>query len=342
MTTMVVASLSAKAQEITIDLMPGWTWISYPKAEVLDVNTALGDFVPAEGDMIQSQYSNSKYINGHWRGGVTHFMPGWGYMYYSNRTEMVSFVFGETAPQLTVTTAEPTEITISSAICGGNVISSDGNYVPIVIRGICWSCTPNPTFNDDYIEVENGIGSFTASLTELIPNTTYYVRSYATTTIGTGYGEQKSFVTRDGIPTLTTADITDITGISATCGGNISDDGGLNIIARGVCWSTSPNPTVANSQTNDGNGTGSFNSSIVDLSVSTTYYVRAYATTATSTAYGEQKSFTTQDGIPVLTTMEITNLTGTSAMSGGIITDDCGLSVIARGVCWSSSPNPTI
>ena len=440
LTVMVTASISAKAQEVTITLFSGWNWISYPNPEMQDINTALGDFTPVNGDIIKSQYGSSSYINGYWRGSVTHFMPGWGYKYYSNRIETVSFVFGTPVPQLIVTTTEPSEITMSSAICGGNVISCDGNYVPIIVRGICWSCTPNPTFNDDYIEVENGIGSFTASLTELIPNTTYYVRafavtanetfygeqevfctkngiptlttsdvtditgttatcggditddgglniiargvcwsmepnptiadshstdgegignfnsslsdlsvstiyyirSYATTTIGTGYGEEKSFVTRDGIPSLTTADITEITGISATCGGNISDDGGLDIIARGVCWSTSPNPTITNSQTIDGIGLGSFSSSIADLSVSTTYYVRAYATTATSTAYGEQKSFTTQDGIPVLTTMEITNLTGTSAMSGGVITDDCGLSVIARGVCWSSSPNPTI
>lgn len=95
---MMEASLSAKAQEVTITLYPGWTWISYPNAETMDISSALGDFVPASGDIIQSQYSSSTYVNGYWRGGVTHFMPGWGYMYYSNRTEAVSFVFGEAAP----------------------------------------------------------------------------------------------------------------------------------------------------------------------------------------------------------------------------------------------------
>ena len=151
LTVMVTASISAKAQEVTITLFSGWNWISYPNPEMQDINTALGDFTPVNGDIIKSQYGSSSYINGYWRGSVTHFMPGWGYKYYSNRIETVSFVFGTPVPQLIVTTTEPSEITMSSAICGGNVISCDGNYVPIIVRGICWSCTPNPTFNDDYI-----------------------------------------------------------------------------------------------------------------------------------------------------------------------------------------------
>ena len=79
---MMAASLSAKAQEVTVTLFPGCTWISYPGAEVMDVATALGDFVPAEGDIIKSQYSSSIYRNGYWMGGVTHFIPGMGYKYY--------------------------------------------------------------------------------------------------------------------------------------------------------------------------------------------------------------------------------------------------------------------
>lgn len=194
---MLVACLSAKAQEVTINLFPEWTWISYPNAEMLDINTALGDFVPMEGDIIKSQFSSSTYHNGYWRGGVTHFMPGWGYMYYSNRTEVVSFVFGEPAPQLTVTTAEPTGITMASATCGGNVASSNGDYVDVIIRGICWSYSPNPTFNDNYIEAGNGLGNFTIPMSDLPPNTTYYVRAFAVAGTETYYGEEFSFTTLD-------------------------------------------------------------------------------------------------------------------------------------------------
>ena len=195
---MMAASLSVKAQEVTITLYPGWTWISYPNAEVLDINTALGDFVPMEGDVIKSQFSNSTYIRGGWRGGVTHFMPGWGYKYYSNRTEVVSFVFGEAAPQLTVTTLEPTEITANSAVSGGSITSNNGNYIYVFQKGICWATHPNPmVMNDFFTENGSGAESFTAVMTDLTPNTVYYIRAYAVTLNGMTYGNELNFTTLD-------------------------------------------------------------------------------------------------------------------------------------------------
>ncbi len=68
---------------------------------------------------------------------------------------------------------------------------------------------------------------------------------------------------------------------------------GADCDERGVCWSTSQNPTVSNSHTTNGSGTGSFTSNITGLTENTTYYVRAYATDSKGTSYGEQKSFTT-------------------------------------------------
>ncbi len=339
---MMSASLNAKAQEVTITLYPGWTWISYPNAETMDISSALGDFVPASGDIIQSQYSSSTYVNGYWRGGVTHFMPGWGYMYYSNRTEVVSFVFASSTPQsqVLVTTSEPMLITAISAMCGGEVTSTDGTY--IITKGLCWATHENPTTNDDfYEEAESGVGSFSISMTSLNIATTYYVRAYAVTLNGTVYGDQRTFTTRDGIPTVTTAELTDIQGETATCGGIVTDNCGLAVIARGVCWSTSPNPTLDDSHTTNGSGMGSFSSSIIGLTISTTYYVRAYATTTAGTAYGEQVSFTTQNGIPNVTTAEVTNIGIFGATCGGNVTNDGGLTV-TRGVCWSTVPNPTV
>lgn len=95
------------------------------------------------------------------------------------------------------------------------------------------------------------------------------------------------------IPTLTTLAISNITESAAACGGNITADGGATITARGVCWNTAASPTVANSSTTDGAGTGSFVSAITGLSANATYYVRAYATNASGTAYGEERNFTT-------------------------------------------------
>ena len=76
---MMSASLSAKAQEVTITLMPGWTWISVPSTETMDFATALGSFTPAVGDRIKSQWGNATYKgNGEWRGQISEFYPGYG------------------------------------------------------------------------------------------------------------------------------------------------------------------------------------------------------------------------------------------------------------------------
>jgi hypothetical protein len=95
------------------------------------------------------------------------------------------------------------------------------------------------------------------------------------------------------LATLTTTAISNLTDVSATTGGNITNDGGAPITQRGVCYGTSTNPTTANSTTNDGSGTGSFNSNLSGLTENTSYYVRAYATNSAGTAYGNEVSFTT-------------------------------------------------
>jgi hypothetical protein len=101
------------------------------------------------------------------------------------------------------------------------------------------------------------------------------------------------------LATLTTSAVSSLTNISATSGGNITDDGGANITTRGVCYSINTNPTTADNITNDGNGTGSFTSNLSGLTTSTTYYVRAYATNSAGTAYGNELSFTTLASAPL-------------------------------------------
>ncbi len=99
------------------------------------------------------------------------------------------------------------------------------------------------------------------------------------------------------IPSVTTDTLRDIFFSSATCGGFVVESGWTPVTARGVCWSTSHNPTVNDSHTTNGSGTGSFTSHIDSLYANTTYYVRAYATNSVGTAYGEQQSFTTCDSL---------------------------------------------
>ena len=104
-------------------------------------------------------------------------------------------------------------------------------------------------------------------------------------------------VTKQDIPEVTTQDVTNIGVLSATCGGIVTDDGGAEVTARGMCWSTSENPTITDCHTTDGSGTGSYTSNITGLSARTVYYVRAYATNSYGTSYGSQKNFTTDEQI---------------------------------------------
>jgi len=108
---------------------------------------------------------------------------------------------------------------------------------------------------------------------------------------------QKSFKTQDDrtIPSVTTGDVTNITITTATCTGNVTADGKADVTARGICWSTSENPTTSNNKTINGLGLGSYTTTISGLSPNTTYHVRAYATNSIGTAYGEQKTFKTED-----------------------------------------------
>lgn len=190
-----------------------------------------------------------------------------------------------------VTTTAVGTITSTSVASGGN-ISSDGND-PITARGICWNTTGNPTTADSKTTDGTGKGIFNSSITELTPGTTYYICAYATNSVGTAYGNVITFKTTATKPTLTTVAVTEITANSATSGGNISNDGGATVLARGLCWSTNPNPTTDSFKTTDGAGPGTFSSALTNLASGTIYYVRGYATNNIGTSYGNEVSFST-------------------------------------------------
>ena len=212
----------------------------------------------------------------------------------------------KTTPPVISTTAV-TAISYTTATSGGDVTNEGG--APIASRSVCWNTSANPTITNSKT-IEGGGGPFTSNITQLTPNTIYYVRAYATNTAGTGYGNQVSFTTLQvAAPVLTTTAITSVIQTTAVSGGNITADNGGSVTARGVCWSTSQSPTTANSKTTDATGTGSFTSSITGLAPGTTYYVRAYATNSVGTAYGTQVSFTTSD-LPVKTINFVDDGTG--------------------------------
>ena len=244
-----------------------------------------------------------------------------------------------------VNTTDVTNITSNSAQSGGNVTAQGGT--PVTTRGVCWNTSSNPIITNFHTSDGSGTGTYASSLSGLTQNTLYYIRAYATNSLGTAYGNEVTFTTLSPnpvLPTVTTTAVTNTTQTTANSGGNVTSDGGSTVTARGVCWSTSSNPTTTNSHTIDGVGIGVFVSSISGLTQNTLYNIRAYATNSLGTAYGNEVTFTTLSPNPVLptvTTTAVTNTTQTTANSGGNVTSDGGSTVTARGVCWSTSSNPT-
>ena len=201
----------------------------------------------------------------------------------------------------TVTTEPVTNITINSAQSGGN-ITSDGNG-PILDRGVVWSKSANPIYGATGTYSTNdgsGSGLFVSTLTtDMTPGTTYHAKAWASNVAGVGYGTELTFTTLSlSLPTLTTAPISVITNNSAHSGGSVLTDGGATVTSRGVCISTSPNPTIADGMNiASGTGLGSFTNTMNSLTSNTLYHVRAFAQNSVGTGYGDDITFTTSIGI---------------------------------------------
>ena len=190
-----------------------------------------------------------------------------------------------------VTTAAVNLIQQTNAYSGGQITSDGGEHVSKL--GVCWSTSADPTISDNKTQDTLGMGGFISHITGLTPKTMYYVKAYATNSEGTGYGDQVTFTTDDvALPTLTTSGLKSVSITSAASGGDISNDGGIPVTARGVCWNTTGGPTLADSFTSDGTGRGLFTSTLTGLTLNETYHVRAYATNSLGTSYGDELEFT--------------------------------------------------
>ena len=235
----------------------------------------------------------------------------------------------------TVTTNSVDEITETSARCVGAIVNDGNADITAKGFCFGTEQNPTLENNVVTIEMtreEVADDFFEATLSDLKAATEYYVRAYATNIEGTAYGSEISFTTLEKVeddntgddntgddntgddntgddntgddntgeiiiemPTVETSFVKSITQTTARVGGNVTADGGAEVISKGFCWSVEQNPTIEDMFTTDGSGVGTFTSTLENLTPNTTYYLRAYATNSEGTAYGEEKSFKTKE-----------------------------------------------
>jgi len=296
---------------------------------------------------IANNKTSDTYGTGDYSSTLTNLSPNTTYYVRAYATNKMGTAYSLQATVITksftLITNTPTSVMALTAQCGG-LVSSNGDSLTVSERGICWSTSQHPTVERETKVVDHSrADTFQCTLTNLLPNTTYYARVYATNTVGTTYGNEVNFTTQQGVVTITTAAATSLKTTSAILGGEITHDGGASVTERGFCWSTSPNSTISlSTKTAVSSGLGSFTSSLTDLNVGMTYFTRAYAINGVGTTYGNEIEFTTRNGIATLTTTTVTSIKAKTATLGGTITEDGGAPVTERGVCWSTSSNPTI
>lgn len=242
---------------------------------------------------------------------------------------------------MTVTTGSCTGITYHEAVCEG-IVTSDG-LLPVTASGICWGIAENPTLSGQHTDEGGGVGVFTSTLPGLAAGMTYHYRAYASNAVETLYGEDSVLTTLpNDLPTVTTASVTNNVGYSATCGGTVTDDGGLLVLEKGICWSSEsyPYPTISGPHVVSTDTAYTFTCDLTGLTPNTNYYLRAYATNALGTSYGNLTSF---QSAYLLTThiLSLSDTTNVSVRATGRIANG-NPSYSAKGFCWSTSPNPTL
>jgi len=252
----------------------------------------------------------------------------------SRQSKIASFKFGNDP---SVTTLPATSVTSVSAVLNGTVNPNSLSTTYYFQWGTSTS------YSNATSSLSAGSGTTTvavnASISSLISGTTYHFRLVAINSDGTSYGSDLTFT--PGAASVTTTAASVITLSTATSGGNVITDGGSTVTARGVCWATTSNPTITGNHTTDGSGIGTFTSQITGLSSNTAYHIRAYATNANGTFYGDDLTFTTLCGIFSLPFTE--SFSGTTIPSCWSQLDNQGSGQVWQfGTITGYSPNPSL
>lgn len=262
---------------------------------------------------------------------------------YSNP---MKFVTGKTPQKPTVETGDVSNITSSNVIIVGN-ITNVGTEEGVTQYGHVWSTKIGPTTSSSSTQLgkTEAARSFTSNLTNLSPGQTYYVRAYATNSIGTSYGQEVTFTTATDEVVLTTTTATNILHNTATVGGNITSLGGNVITERGVCWGTSVNPVADGAHAVSSDNGNTFSVKITGLTEQTTYHVRAYVKTKENKVfYGTDVVFTTTQEITAATVAEtsVSNVKSSEATFSSSVTSTGNGTISDCGFCYSTKSNPTV
>lgn len=238
---------------------------------------------------------------------------------------------------------QPAAITASTASCEGRIRYTNGGNM--INCGFCYSTNPNPTLDDNVVGLGPSTGNFSYTLTGLEHNTTYYIRAFATSNLGTGYSSDVSFSTMTCLPVCGATNVENLDPTSSMGYSEVSDGNGCPIVDKGLCWSRNHTPTINDSRVSSAAGEGPISGMLYPLQPSTTYRVRSYATNEFGTTYGPERTFTTLSGIPTVTTSSasiVDNYYGQYVQTGGNVIDDAGTAVYEKGVCYGTSSNPNI
>ena len=252
----------------------------------------------------------------------------------------VGTAYSEQISVLTLAPATVADVT-SSDITGvsfkvSSEITANGG-AEVTEKGFCYATTENPTVEDNK-KVVDGDG-FVETISSLSPVTAYYVRAYATNSVGTAYSEQVLVKTLAVLATVADVTSASITGTSFNVSSKITDDGGEEASEKGFCYSVTENPTVANSKkVVDGD---EFEVMIDELANGTNYYVRAYVTNSAGTAYSGQISVLTL-APAMVADVTSSDITGVSFKVSSAITANGGAEVTEKGFCYSTTENPTV
>ncbi len=245
-----------------------------------------------------------------------------------------------------VETMDATDVRAGSAVLNGKITR---DMSPSINEyGFVYSKKAAPTLQNGSTKITllntPTIGAvYNTLISNLEKETTYYARAYVSNGTDIAYGEQISFATIEGLPIVKTLGSSNVTSSSAIIQCEATDDRGESIISRGVCYATSPQPSIQGVHTSDGKGLGLWESSLTNLSPNATYYIRAYATNKFGTSYGEQLKIQTSEGLAEVRTIEISSITSNSAICTGEVISDGDRQVTERGICWKKGEGyPTV